>query len=586
MSNIAHCYIRYSSAAQGDGDSERRQLDGFHSYCTRQNLTAGRIYIDRGRSGFKKEHLSDKGELRKCLDHIEDGTIKEPDTLVVEALDRLGRQEAIDAFSVFAGILMKGIRIVTISDRHGEQEYTKDMGTVPLMTSLMYMAGAHDEIVRRTGRVAKAIAAKQVEARKSYQPMGAASCPLWLRLKPGWRSYAEDGSAYEEIPERAEIVRRIFQMTIAGKGKILIAKALNEEGVPSFKADSKKLLLKGFNGLWGTSSIDKILKNRAVFGEYQPTTNKGAPEGKTIKAGDPVPGYFPTTVDVSTFYEAQKAIDGRRTAKATKQSVRFNVWQGVAKCEKCGGALHMVHKGVPPKGGTYLRCANIGKGGCKAKHYRLEETEAVFRGMLVRLDALSLVQDSSAAIEKELRATEGAKADEKRKLAALEQHLVDSPESPAIGRAVAKKEAEVNALEKRCRELEADLAAEQGISWVEFLQRLDLVSYEGRARANAVVKRQGVVVLIGPSGYMIAQDGEAKFQMDFRDGHAGYLTRGGFKGQFLTFVAVDEVPSMVAAEDADQKRQDAMTDEGQLAHEGWSHVANVSAAVEGTASND
>jgi DNA invertase Pin-like site-specific DNA recombinase len=563
MSNVAHCYIRYSSAAQGDGDSERRQLDGFRSYCTRQNLTPGRVYIDRGRSAFKKEHLGDKGELRKCLDHIEDGSIKEPDTLVVEALDRLGRQEALDAFTVFSGILLKGIRIVTISDRYGEAEYKKEMGTVPLMTALMYMAGAHDEIVRRTGRVAKAIAQKQVEARKSYQPMGAASCPLWLRLKSEWRSYAEDGSAYEKIPERADVVWRIFQMAIAGKGKMLIAKALNEAGVPSFKAGSKKLLGKGFNGLWGTSSIDKILKNRAVFGEYQPTTNKGAPEGRTIKLGDPVAGYFPSVLSVSTFYEAQKAIDGRRTAKATKQSVRFNVWQGVAKCEKCGGALHMVHKGVPPKGGSYLRCANIGKGGCKAKHYRLEETESVFRGMLVRLDSLSLVQDSSAAIEKDLRATEGARADEKRKLDALEKHLIDSPESEGIGRAVAKKESEVKALEKRCRELEADLAAEQGISWVEFLRRLDLVSYEGRARANAVVKRQGVIVLIGPSGYMVAQNGEPRFQMDFRDGQAGYLTPAGFKGEFTMFMPVDEVPRIAAAEDAYYAAQDAQEADGE-----------------------
>src|SRR4051812_15991158 len=104
MTKIAHCYIRYSSVAQGDGDSERRQLDGFYSYCTHENLTPGRIYIDRGRSAFKKEHLGSDGELRKCLDHIADGTIKEPDTLVVEALDRLGRQEALEAFNVFAGI--------------------------------------------------------------------------------------------------------------------------------------------------------------------------------------------------------------------------------------------------------------------------------------------------------------------------------------------------------------------------------------------------------------------------------------------------------------------------------------------------
>ena len=570
MTSLAYSYLRFSSPEQAKGDSERRQTSLFQKYCESNNLTpAADSFADRGKSGFKSEHLDHAGELRRFLNLVESGEIPKGSTLVVENLDRLGRQDVYSAFGVFCSILSADIRIVTLPRAAPANEFTKanmDLGN--LIMVIVEMARAHGESRIKSDRLSASFANKQAEARKGYKPMGAA-CPLWLRLKPEWRSYSQDGSAYEEIPERADVVRRIYRMAIEGRGKQIIAKTLNADGIPSFKADSEALKAGGFTGLWGTSSVDKVLKNRAVIGEYQPMTSSGAAKGKTIKAGDPIPGYFPTVVSVDTFYEAQAAIDGRRSTKATKQSKKFNVWQGVAKCEKCGGAMHMVHKGQPPKGGSYLRCANIGKGGCTARHYRLEEAEAVFRGMLVRLDALSLVQDSSAKIEKELRAAEGEKVEKTRKLRALEQHLVESPDSAGIGRAVAKMEAEVKALENRCGELEADLAAEHSIGWDEFLKRLDLDSYEGRAKANAVVRRQGVIVQVGPSGYLVTQDGEPRFQMDVRDGEAGYLMRGGFKGKFLTFVSVVGVPSWSDAEDAHQARQDAMEDEGQPAEDGW-----------------
>lgn len=574
MTKLAYSYLRFSSPEQAKGDSERRQRSKFDAYCRAHGLKpAADTFADRGRSGYKAEHLDDTGELRRFLDLAQKGQIPEGSTLVVENLDRLGRQDVETAFGVFSSILAAGVRIVTLPDNQPPQEFVKgQLDLVKLVMVLMDMSRAHEESRRKSELVHESFKNKQAEARKDYKPMGN-TAPLWLRLKSGWRSYAENGSAYEEVPERAETVRTIFRWTIEGYGKGLIAQKLNADGIPSFKADVEGLKAKkGFTGLWGSSSVDKVLKNRAVFGEYQPTTRSGAAKGKPVKSGDPIPGYFPTVVSVETFYEAQAAIDGRRTAKVTKQSKKFNVWQGVAKCEKCGGAMHMVHKGQPPKGGSYLRCANIGKGGCTARHYRLAEAEAVFRGMLVRLDALSLVQDSSASLEKELLATEGQLAEAKRRQTAFRKALDKNSESETFQDAVIRVDGEVRDLRKTVQRLAADLAAEQGIGWQAFLERLDLMSYEGRAKANSVVKRQGVIVQIGPSGYLVTQDGEARFQMDFRDGHAGYLTRSGFKGQFLTFVSVDEVPSWAAAENADQDRQDATEDEGQPVEEGWSHV--------------
>ncbi|HWV02974.1 MAG TPA: recombinase family protein [Ralstonia sp.] len=426
------------------------------------------------------------------------------------------------------------------------------------MFSLMEMTRAHAESQRKSELVGAAFANKQEAARKYKAPMGNIA-PLWLKLKRDWRSYDLDGSGYEEIPERADVVRLIFQWAIEGYGKDVIAKKLNAKPFPPFKADTK-WKEKGLKG-WGSSSVDKVLKNRAVLGEYQPTTRKGTPDGKKTEAGDPIPGYFPAVVSIETFYEAQSAIDGRRTVRATRQSPKFNVWSGIAKCEKCGSALHLVNKGTPPKGSTYLRCSNSRKGVCKAKAVRLDQSEAVFRGMLVRLDTLALVQDSSAGIEKALRAAEGELAVARKTLADLEEHLFENAGSKAFARAVTTAEGQVSTLQERVEHLKADLAAENGIGWTEFLKRLDMVSYEGRAKANALCKRLGVVVMIGASGYGITKDGKPVFAMDYRDGEAGYLTPS-FGGKLPTFLPVSEVPAHAEAEDAEQARYDALEDDG------------------------
>ncbi|MBE7367672.1 recombinase family protein [Ramlibacter pallidus] len=558
MEKLAYSYIRFSSAEQAQGDSERRQLAKFQAYCKAAQLTpAEDSFADKGRSGFKAEHLNDTGELRRFLDLARDGEIPKHSTLVVENLDRLGRQEVEDAFGVFTGILGAGIRIVTLPDGQAPQEFVKGkLDLVKLVMVLMDMSRAHEESRRKQELVSAAFANKQALARASYKPMGN-TAPLWLRRKTGWRNYEQDGSAYEEIPERAEVVRRIFQRAIEGYGKGVIAKRLNAEGVKSFKAENQKLKARGFDGQWGPSSVDKVLKSRAVFGEYQPTTRRGGNGGKPTNAGDPIPGYFPTVVDVDTFYAAQAAVDGRRTSKATKQSKSFNVFQGIAKCEKCSANLHMVNKGTPPKGGTYLRCAKIGKGGCKCKSVRIEQAEAVFRGMLVRLDALSLVQDSSASIEREIQIIDGQLAEAKRRQAMFRKALDKDSESETFQDAVIRVDSDIRALNKKRQALKTDLAAESGLGWDEFLERLDLVSYEGRAKANALVKRLGVIVTIGPSGYSISQDGEELFGMDYREGEAGYFMPS-FGRKLPQFFPVSSVPGLAIAEEA----YDALEDEG------------------------
>ena len=508
--NKAYSYIRFSSAEQAKGRSQVRQIEACEKYCHDNNLHLATgeeyMFLDAGLSGYHGEHLGEKGQLTRFIKLVEDGTIPAGSTLIVESLDRLSRQDVNTALGYFLRILGRGIRVVTLSDG---KTYTNKGENFDLIISILIMARANEESSTKSKRIRDAMKAKHEKAREQGLPMGKA-IPLWLEL-------GDDGK-FKIREDRAAVVQRVFQMAIDGYGKAVTAKMLNAEGVPSFK-----------NKAWGTSSIDKILNNRAVLGEYQPYSVQVMAEGKRLPSGDPILNYFPAIVDDSTYYQAQAAVSGRKVAGTTKQSERFNVWQGVAKCVYCHAAMHLVNKGKPPKGNTYLQCANARKGLCKGKVVRLDHSEVVFKDILAKLDSLSLVQDSSGKISKELAEVEGRLAGKKDKLAQYTVLLAENP-TATINKLVGTTEDEIKALEKQREDLMAALAAETVGNREDFFKKLDLVTPVGRSKANMLLKRLKVLVYIG-TGYLVTEKDEARFVLAYKDGEIGfgYIDADGYK---------------------------------------------------------
>lgn len=425
-------------------------------------------FLDKGLSAYRAEHLEGTGQLKRFLSLVESGDIKSGSYLIVESLDRLSREEVLKAFDQFTSLLTQGINIVTLSDN---KLYSGKPSFTDLIVSLAIMSRAHEESSLKAKRIGDAWRNKHEKARTENKPMGAA-IPLWLVLENG---------EYKLNPERSDVVRKVFDMAVNGFGKALIAKALNADGIVSFK-----------NKTWGASSIDKILHNRAVLGEYQPYSNV---TGERIPRGGVITGYFPAVVDEPTFYQALAAIQGRKVAGATKQSARFNLWQGICKCGACGAAIHLVNKGKPPKGNTYLQCANSRKGLCKTKVVRLGRSELVFKEILVKVDSLALVQDSSGKISKELAEAEARLGEQSTKLADYKAGLERSY-SDTLAQITTNTEQVIAELEVTKVNLQTSLAAEAITSKEDFFAKLDIESYSGRSRANALLKRLNILVYL------------------------------------------------------------------------------------------
>lgn len=473
-----YSYVRFSSEKQASGNSYRRQIEGAKRFCEEHGFelvdAKDYLFFDRGRSAYKGQNLDDTGELARFLAYVEDGSIPEGSYLVVESLDRLSRERVRDALPRFLDLLNKKINVYTSTDK---RLYTQDYNELDLIISIVAMSRAHEESKTKGGRVSDAWRKKQEKAREEGKPIGKL-CPYWLEYHP---------EGYKVIPDRAEIVQRMFKLSVAGYGSHTIAKMLNVEGVPAFSAARKNA-----SGLWGFSGIKQILTNRAVLGEYQPHIFIN---GTRTPDGEPIRGYFPTIISEDDFYTAQAAREGRRTSKVTNTSKAFNVWAGILRCMKCNNAFHLVKRRAVDS----LRCYGAIKGVCDAKPVRLDRSEDVFREILSKVDSLSLVQDSSGALNRKLATIEGRLSALKGRMEAAEQAYSEIP-TAAGARVLAAIEQEHSALLIGRDEAKAQLSADKVINKEDFFQKLDLISYEGRAAANNLLKRLGIRVVLRRTG--------------------------------------------------------------------------------------
>lgn len=144
---------------------------------------------------------------------------------------------------------------------------------------------------------------------------------------PAWLSLSFDRTRFVSKPTHTEIINRIFQETASGIGAYVLARRLNSEGVPSIGPSPK----------WIPSSISKILRNRAVLGEYQA---KSVQSGKRTDVGEPVPGYYPRMISDELFDRVQIILSSNlRRNRGRKGTAFTNLFSGLLYCGKCGSRM-------------------------------------------------------------------------------------------------------------------------------------------------------------------------------------------------------------------------------------------------------
>lgn len=371
---LAYSYIRMSSDAQIKGDSLRRQLDLSERYAFEHGLELVDTDLrDLGVSAFTGENAY-SGALSKFLAAVRQKAIPVGSYLLVESFDRLSRQRPHAALTQFLEIINAGIILVTLVDG---RVYTPDNATLDnLLYAIVVMTRAHEESVTKSHRVSAAWKNKRqtIAMRKLT-----ARCPAWLVL-------AADKSAFTIREDRKAIIERMFDEANAGIGAYSIARRLNVEGIPAFVG----------KGGWHTSSINKILTNRAVLGEFQPHR---LIDGQRKPEGLPIPGYFPRIISEDAFYSAQLQRSQRRTDGGGRRGPAItNLFSKLARCHYCRGPMRFENKGTGPKGGSYLVCDTAVRfKSCRAVRWNYREFEASFLAFVEEVDLGSFITSGDTA---------------------------------------------------------------------------------------------------------------------------------------------------------------------------------------------
>jgi DNA invertase Pin-like site-specific DNA recombinase len=329
----AYSYARFSSEKQKHGASLDRQLEAATAYAHKHFLVLDpSSYRDLGVSAFRSKNVD--GALGAFIEAVDAKRIPKGSYLLIESFDRLSRDSVDVALELVLSILRKGIIIVTLFD---EQVYSSAIikeNWTKIIVMLAIQARANEESVTKSKRAHDAIVRR---ADRGEIPT--------TRL-PTWLQFSADRRTAKIVPDRAAIIRRIFDMAIKGEGARGIARTFNKEKVPVLFYAKE----------WRQSAISTVLRNPAAYGAFK---------GKD--------GILPAVVTKEKFARAQNVIDARKLFKgiATSRNPN-NIFAGLSRCGHCGRVMRF----QPRQDRWYMKCVgNADNASCNARMFPFHACE-------------------------------------------------------------------------------------------------------------------------------------------------------------------------------------------------------------------
>jgi DNA invertase Pin-like site-specific DNA recombinase len=281
---LAFSYTRYSSKAQGDGDSLRRQTEGTIAWCKRHGvqLDTSKSYCDPGRSAYRGKHRENGTALTAFLSEVKRGSIPRGSVLIVESLDRLTREHPLDAVPFLCNLMNSGLTVVTLTP--SEVVYERESGLTSLILAVVEVTRSHNESKVKSERVGQAWEAKRRKVRDG-QAIFTSHLPAWVEKR---------GEKLVLNPQRAALVRRMFVWSSQGYGTSRIVRELTEQKIPTWGAARN----------WSKTRVHKILTSRSVLGELH-LTSGGKPE-------PPIADYYPRVIDEVLWETVRHALKRRK----------------------------------------------------------------------------------------------------------------------------------------------------------------------------------------------------------------------------------------------------------------------------------
>jgi CRISPR/Cas system CSM-associated protein Csm2 small subunit len=309
-------YARYSDPTQGKGKSLARQFGDMRDELVRLGLSDQpvREEAEKGRSGFHGHHRTGSGRMAAIEAEAADGALHGW-TLWAEKLDRLSRQGYEETFDLIRMFLRNGVTIRTLDGEH--YRAGEEITMVDIITGIVKADLARLESKNKADRTSSNWKINREKAKANKLAV--------TKLVPAWLIVNKDRTMKAD-PIRAALVIRMFEMADQGAGAGMIADTFTREGLATWERFKNRRAK-----VWQRTFINKILRNRAVIGEFTPIV-KGVAE-------DPWPDHFPVIVDAALFARVNNAASVRQAAARGMRSEKVvNLFSSLVKC-KCGATM-------------------------------------------------------------------------------------------------------------------------------------------------------------------------------------------------------------------------------------------------------
>lgn len=284
----AAIYARYSAGPRQTDQSIEGQLRVCHAFCEQKGLQVVGEYCDRHISG----KTDARPEFQRLISDAKKGLF---DAVVVYKTDRFARNKYDSA--IYKRELSKaGVKIFYAA------ENIPDGPEGIILESLMeglaeYYSAELSQKIKR-GMHENALKGKSTGA----------GIPLGFKVDPDTKRFQED-------PDGAQAVRKIFDMYIAGESNASICAYLNSLGLRTAQK-------RPFN----KNSVGRIVTNRKYLGEYSYN-------------GVVIPGGMPRLVSDEVFAMAQAEFERRKTRRAPAAPKGEYLLAGKLFCGHCKAGM-------------------------------------------------------------------------------------------------------------------------------------------------------------------------------------------------------------------------------------------------------
>lgn len=412
--NITALYARLSQEDTLDGESNSiaNQKKILLKYATDNHFSNPTFFIDDGVSGV----TFDRPGWNEMIRLAEAGKVQ---TVIVKDMSRMGRDYLKVGYYTESFFAERDIRYIAIND--GVDSDKGDNDFTPFRNLF------NDFYARDTSKKIRAV----------MRAKGNAGEHLCTNPPYGYMKDPADRKKWIVDEEAAEIVKRIFDLCIAGKGPMQIAKLLTAEHILTVKAHyaqraGKPLPEKPYH--WDPKSVAGILErpeytgctvNFKTYSKSHKLKKRlhNVPENQRI-----FPNTQPAIIDEHVFVRVQELRENKR--RPAKQAERQGLFSGLLYCADCGSKLHFATgKNMTPQQDCY-RCSRYksNTGDC-TMHFIREETLKLF--VLQRIfDVTALFFDDAMAFEEAAKKQHFQEAEKeaqkrKREIAQAEKRIAE-----------------------------------------------------------------------------------------------------------------------------------------------------------------